>query len=438
MVSMAVKPTNIQDPRSFLTHDTELSGPSSEKQVISLTVATNNLALSTPTTSPVTAAGSTASLSRAKTPFPPFSEKVGQSLHNQVVSVGKPKQVAQQYLYKTQTIMNNGRTTSPPEPSTPFGGEVSEVGTSPSIVSAPPPSLSQSIQQQLQQRTLQREEDFMQQEAALNKLKDLFEQNDLNELGSSTSKHEAGQGPCRNVPRIQRHWDTPIYTLIRTTINNTESNKWRRSSAQEPLEALKTVSSLSLEALDHPFMMDTSQALFAPGSSASPPPSWLLESDLGVGLVDDPDDDEAENDTADDWSSTQADESGTTIKGVRRVGGRAVGGSRPNSSTSPKYECPLCNRFYTRPFNLRSHMLVHEDKKPFACELCDSRFTRRHDMVRHIKTRHKNQQQDVVGEGMDGGGPTPAAGTGPAAIPLQAQSQEERDGAVKNTLEILQ
>ncbi|KAI9236605.1 MAG: hypothetical protein BYD32DRAFT_357520, partial [Podila humilis] len=57
-------------------------------------------------------------------------------------------------------------------------------------------------------------------------------------------------------------------------------------------------------------------------------------------------------------------------------------------SSSPRYECPLCNRFYTRPFNLRSHMLVHEDKKPFACELCDSRFTRRHDMVRHVKTRH--------------------------------------------------
>ncbi|KAG0346982.1 hypothetical protein BG005_000422 [Podila minutissima] len=172
--------------------------------------------------------------------------------------------------------------------------------------------------------------------------------------------------------------------------------------------------------------MDPSTTLFAPGSSASPPPSWLLESDLGVGLVDDPDDEEAENDIADDRSSAQADES---AKGVRHVGGRAIGGSRPNSLKSPKYECPLCNRFYTRPFNLRSHMLVHEDKKPFACELCDSRFTRRHDMVRHVKTRHKNQQPDVVGEGTDGGGPAPADVTG---------SSEGRDGGVRDTLEDLQ
>ncbi|KAG0017055.1 hypothetical protein BGZ81_010927 [Podila clonocystis] len=318
----------------------------------------------------------------------------------------------------------------------------------------------------------------MQQEGALNKLKDLFDQNDLNELDIHSEEESLlfhtippgtpvnieTRGRSRTLPERstypetlgqphlhshsnhdQQHREQQVEvqqvqqaqdTLFDSTTLGDFSNQ--NQSAQEPLEALKTVSSLSLEALDHRFMMGASTALLAPGSSASPPPSWLLESDLGVGLVDDPDDGEAENDAADDWSSAQADESGTTTKGVRRVGGRAVGGSRPNSSTSPKYECPLCNRFYTRPFNLRSHMLVHEDKKPFACELCDSRFTRRHDMVRHIKTRHKNQQQDVVGEGMDGGGPAPVAGTGPAAIPLQARSQEERDRAEKDTLEDLQ
>ncbi|KAG0337946.1 hypothetical protein BG000_004770 [Podila horticola] len=313
---------------------------------------------------------------------------------------------------------------------------------SPSIASAPPLSSSQSIQQHLLQQKRQQEEDFKQQEAALNKLKDLFEQNDLNELISppTQSKHEVGQGPYRDGPRIQRLQESPIYTFIRTTtISNKDSNKWGRNSqsAQERLEML-TTASLSLDALD-PFMMDPSTVLFVPGSSATPPPSWLLESDLGVGLIDDPDDEEAETDTADDWSSTQADESGTSsTKGVRHVGGRAVGGSRPNSASSPKYECPLCSRFYTRPFNLRSHMLVHEDKKPFACELCDSRFTRRHDMVRHVKTRHKNHQQDVVGEGAEGGGPSLAPTTPSSAIPLEARSLEGRDEVARDTLEILQ
>ena len=73
---------------------------------------------------------------------------------------------------------------------------------------------------------------------------------------------------------------------------------------------------------------------------------------------------------------------------------------------------------------------MHEDKKPFACELCDSRFTRRHDMVRHVKTRHKDQQE--ASDGMEGAS---ASASAPSAISLQAQLLEEH-GEVEDTLEV--
>ncbi|KAG0258931.1 hypothetical protein BG011_002979 [Mortierella polycephala] len=57
----------------------------------------------------------------------------------------------------------------------------------------------------------------------------------------------------------------------------------------------------------------------------------------------------------------------------------------------PKNSCPLCDKTFTRPFNLKSHLLAHANKKPFACDAaddCGSRFTRRTDWVRHIRAKH--------------------------------------------------
>ncbi|KAF9192937.1 hypothetical protein BGZ50_008074 [Haplosporangium sp. Z 11] len=57
----------------------------------------------------------------------------------------------------------------------------------------------------------------------------------------------------------------------------------------------------------------------------------------------------------------------------------------------PKNLCPVCDKTFTRPFNLKSHLLAHENKKPFVCdavENCGSRFTRRTDWMRHIRAKH--------------------------------------------------
>jgi len=64
----------------------------------------------------------------------------------------------------------------------------------------------------------------------------------------------------------------------------------------------------------------------------------------------------------------------------------------PRATATPMHSCPLCPKKFTRPFNLRSHLLAHGNVKPYECDakvgVCGSRFTRRHDLVRHIKSRH--------------------------------------------------
>ncbi|KAJ5768868.1 hypothetical protein N7520_003427, partial [Penicillium odoratum] len=47
--------------------------------------------------------------------------------------------------------------------------------------------------------------------------------------------------------------------------------------------------------------------------------------------------------------------------------------------------CPTCSRVYTKLYNLRSHLRVHETNRPFSCEFCQKSFARKNDCNRHRK-----------------------------------------------------
>ncbi|KAJ5563904.1 hypothetical protein N7513_000146 [Penicillium frequentans] len=61
---------------------------------------------------------------------------------------------------------------------------------------------------------------------------------------------------------------------------------------------------------------------------------------------------------------------------------------RPLPRAEPQPEdlkCPTCSREFTKLYNLRSHMRVHQTIRPFSCEFCPKTFTRKNDCTRHRK-----------------------------------------------------
>ncbi|KAF9138869.1 hypothetical protein BGX30_008631 [Mortierella sp. GBA39] len=61
----------------------------------------------------------------------------------------------------------------------------------------------------------------------------------------------------------------------------------------------------------------------------------------------------------------------------------------------PRYKCSECGKTFSRPFNLRSHRDTHSGFRPFDCphkdksgSKCKWSFARRHDLERHIVSKH--------------------------------------------------
>ncbi|KAA8914779.1 hypothetical protein TRICI_002838 [Trichomonascus ciferrii] len=47
------------------------------------------------------------------------------------------------------------------------------------------------------------------------------------------------------------------------------------------------------------------------------------------------------------------------------------------------FACTLCDKRFTRAYNLRSHLRTHTDERPFVCTVCGKAFARQHDRKRH-------------------------------------------------------
>ncbi|KNC99542.1 uncharacterized protein SPPG_04932 [Spizellomyces punctatus DAOM BR117] len=56
-----------------------------------------------------------------------------------------------------------------------------------------------------------------------------------------------------------------------------------------------------------------------------------------------------------------------------------------------KFICEMCDRSFSRMYNLKSHIRTHQNHRPYICNTCDLRFTRNHDLNRHLKTHSKEK-----------------------------------------------
>ncbi|KAG6022807.1 hypothetical protein E4U41_002148 [Claviceps citrina] len=75
--------------------------------------------------------------------------------------------------------------------------------------------------------------------------------------------------------------------------------------------------------------------------------------------------------------------------------------SKVSSSTQKKHKCRICDKRFTRPSSLQTHMYSHTGEKPFACEIegCGRHFSVVSNLRRHRKVHRTDEPSDAGSEG---------------------------------------
>ncbi|KAM4054973.1 zinc-finger of C2H2 type domain-containing protein [Hirsutella rhossiliensis] len=74
--------------------------------------------------------------------------------------------------------------------------------------------------------------------------------------------------------------------------------------------------------------------------------------------------------------------------------------SKESSSTQKKHKCKVCDKRFTRPSSLQTHMYSHTGEKPFACEVegCGRHFSVVSNLRRHRKVHRGDARSEAGSE----------------------------------------
>ena len=61
---------------------------------------------------------------------------------------------------------------------------------------------------------------------------------------------------------------------------------------------------------------------------------------------------------------------------------------QPIKLDTKQFQCPVCNRVFTKGSHAKRHILIHTGEKPYICSFCNMAFTRQSTLTKHIERRH--------------------------------------------------
>ncbi|CAI6332799.1 unnamed protein product [Periconia digitata] len=75
-----------------------------------------------------------------------------------------------------------------------------------------------------------------------------------------------------------------------------------------------------------------------------------------------------------------------------------------NRKAVNRFQCTLCPKRFTRAYNLRAHMRVHTDERPYVCSVCGMAFARHADRARH-EGLHSGERKFICRGSLQDGSP---------------------------------